>query len=40
MGKIGIVTDSSSCIPLEIVKEYDIMVAPMAFVDEGKIYPG
>ncbi len=38
MSKVGIVTDSTNCLPAELVKEYDILVAPMHLIIEGKDY--
>ena len=38
MSKVGIVTDSTSCLPAELIKEYDIRVAPYHLIMEGKDY--
>ena len=38
MGKVGIVTDSSSCLPKELVNDYGLYVAPNFVVIEGKAY--
>ena len=38
MSKVGIVTDTISCIPRELVKEYDIRVVPVGLVIDGKGY--
>jgi len=38
MSKVGIVTDSTNCLPLELIKEYDIRVAPYHLILEGKDY--
>jgi DegV family protein with EDD domain len=38
MANVGIVTDSTNCLPPDLLKEYDIRVAPVAFVYEGKVY--
>jgi len=38
MAKVGIVTDSTNCLPPEIIKEYDIRVAPYHLILDGKDY--
>jgi len=38
MSKVGIVTDSTNCLPLELIKEYGIRVVPVGMVIEGKPY--
>ena len=38
MPKVGIVTDSTNCLPAELIKEYDIRVAPYHIIMEGKDY--
>ena len=38
MRKVAIVTDSTCCLPPEIVEEYDILVVPLLIVYEGKSY--
>lgn len=38
MAKVGIVTDSTSSLPPDLIKEYDIRVTPSNVVIEGKSY--
>jgi len=38
VSKVGIVTDSTSCLPAELIKEYDIRVIPYHLIMEGKDY--
>lgn len=38
MSKVGIVTDTTSCLPPELVKEYDIRIMPIGLVIGGKHY--
>jgi DegV family protein with EDD domain len=38
MATVGIVTDTTNCLPLELIKEYNITVAPMTYTMEGKTY--
>jgi len=38
MSKVGIVTDSTNCLPPELIKEYDIRVVPVAFSINGRVY--
>ncbi|MFC2018807.1 DegV family protein [Chloroflexota bacterium] len=38
MTKVRIVTDSTSCLPAELIEEYGIRVAPVGFVIDGKHY--
>jgi len=38
MAKVGIVTDTTSCIPGELVTEYGIRVVPVGLVIDGKGY--
>jgi len=38
MKKVGIVTDSTACIPKDLVAQYDIGIVPLMIVFEGKSY--
>lgn len=38
MSKVGIVTDSTSCLPPEFVKEHGIRIVPVGLVIDGKAY--
>ena len=38
MPKVGIVTDSTNCLPVELIKEYDIRVGSVILIMEGKSY--
>jgi len=38
MAKVGIVTESTNCLPPELIKEYDIRVVPYTVVIEDKPY--
>ena len=38
MRKVSIVTDSTACIPEELVAKYDICVVPLVIIFEGKSY--
>ncbi len=38
MSKVGIVTDSTNCLPPELIREYGIHVVPIGMVIEGKPY--
>ncbi|MEW6142035.1 MAG: DegV family protein [Chloroflexota bacterium] len=38
MSKVAIVTDSTSCMPPELLKEYDIRVVPVGMVMNGRVY--
>lgn len=38
MPKVGIVTDTTSCVPPELVKEYDIHIVPVGLVIGGQHY--
>ena len=38
MKKVAIVTDSTCCLPHELVNKYDICVVPIIIVHEGKSY--
>lgn len=38
MSKVGIVTDTTSCLPPELVKEYGIRIAPVGLVIGGQHY--
>ena len=38
MPKVGIVTDSTNCLPAELIKEYDVRVVPYHIIMEGKDY--
>src|SRR5699024_3422807 len=36
MQKIKVITDSTSSIPMDFIKEYDISVVPLSYTFEGK----
>ena len=38
MPKVGIVTDSTNCLPAELIREYDIRVGSVILIMEGKSY--
>ena len=38
MPKVGIITDSTNCLPSELIREYGIRVVPVGMVIEGKPY--
>ena len=38
MSKVGIVTDSTNCLPSELIKEYGIRVVPVGMVIDGEPY--
>src|SRR4030042_6662644 len=38
MAKVGVVTDSTNCLPPELIKQYDIRVAPYHLILNGKVY--
>ena len=38
MSRVGIVTDSTNCLPAELIKEYDIRVGPLGLIIDGKDY--
>jgi len=38
MAKVGIVTDTTSCLPPELVKKLDIRIAPVGLVIGGQHY--
>ena len=38
MSTIGVVTDSTNCLPAELIKEYDIRVVPYHVIVDGKDY--
>jgi DegV family protein with EDD domain len=38
MSRVGIVTDSTNCIPPELLKQYDIRVVPVGMVINNKVY--
>ncbi|HEY82413.1 MAG TPA: DegV family protein [Dehalococcoidia bacterium] len=38
MSKVGIVTDTISCLPKELVKQYGIRIVPTGLVIDGKVY--
>jgi DegV family protein with EDD domain len=38
MSRVAIVTDSSTCLPPELIKEYGIKVAPLSLTIDGKSY--
>lgn len=38
MSKVRIVTDSTNCLPPELIKQYDIWAAPLGLVIDGKVY--
>ena len=38
MNNVGIVTDSTHCLPAELIKEYDIRVVPYHLILDGKDY--
>ena len=38
MSRVGIVTDSTSCLPPELIKNYGIRIVPVGLVIDGKLY--
>lgn len=38
MSKVAIVTDSTNCLPPELIKEHDIRVVPVGMVMNGRVY--
>ncbi|MFC1998258.1 DegV family protein [Chloroflexota bacterium] len=38
MSKIAVVADSNSCLPPELIKQYDITIVPMTVIIDGKPY--
>ncbi len=38
MSKVAIVTDTISCLPAELIKDYDIRIVPVGLVIERKVY--
>jgi DegV family protein with EDD domain len=38
MAKVGIVTDSTNCLPAEWIQKYDVQVAPFRLILDGKTY--
>lgn len=38
MEKLAIVTDSTCCIPQELIERYDIHLVPLLIIYEGKSY--
>ena len=38
MSKVGIVADSASCLPPELIERYDIRIAPVILIINGKSY--
>lgn len=38
MSKVGIVTDSTNCLPAELIKQYGIHVVPVGMIIKGKAY--
>ena len=38
MAKVAIVTDSTLCLPQDLIDNYDIEIVPMEFIYEGKAY--
>jgi len=38
MGKVTIITDSSSCLPKELIEKYGVFVVPMRLIIEGQVY--
>ena len=38
MSKVGIVTDSTNCLPPELIKKYGVRVVPVCMVINGKVY--
>jgi DegV family protein with EDD domain len=38
MRKVAVITDSTCCLPVELVKKYDISLVPMYIVYQGKSY--
>ena len=38
MSRVGIVTDSTNCLPPEMIKQYGICVVPVGMIISGKVY--
>ena len=38
MAKVGIITDTTNCLPPELIRELEIRIAPMTYTMEGKTY--
>jgi DegV family protein with EDD domain len=38
MGKVALVTDTISCIPFDLVKQYDIRIVPVGLVIDRQVY--
>ena len=38
MQKLAIVTDSTACLPQELVEKYDVLVVPLSLIIEGQVY--
>ncbi|MFC1872051.1 DegV family protein [Chloroflexota bacterium] len=38
MQKVAIVTDSIACLPLEVIRQYDVRVVPLNIYFDGKVY--
>ncbi len=38
MGKVTVITDSSSCLPYALVQEYGVVVVPLRLIIDGKVY--
>jgi len=38
MNKVGVVTDSVSCIPKDVIKQYDIKIVPINLIIDGESY--
>ena len=38
MGKVAVVTDSSACVPKEVVKQYGIHILPLILIFEDRSY--
>jgi len=38
MSKVGVVTDSTNCLPAELIKEFNIGIAPVHIILDGKDY--
>ena len=38
MSKVGIVTDSTSCLPVDLIKEYDVHFGSVNLIMDGKAY--
>lgn len=38
MSKVAVVTDSTCCLPVELIKDYDIHLVPLFIIHQGKSY--